>query len=430
MKNRERSAAVLRLLLVGWLIFASGKAYGQSTWVSIGPEGGKVGRFFQDPTNPNTIYIVSGEYPAAIYKSTNKGGTWIPFSKITNWVLSFACNPKKISEWYAGSYSQFMRSTDNGITWNTYNQTTGRYFYDIAVDSSSQDLLHACGSGDRGGGVWAMGYYKSTDRGTTWTSSFISVSSGTGSAIKVDPKNAKAIYVGGYVQEGSFNNGKVYKTTNGGANWSDVTGIITGIVYDILVDSTNVKRVFVLTGDGVFLSTNNGMSWSRNNGWMYGYKLAHDPKNKNILYAGGSNDVFKSTDGGTNWTRYTTGLTNAQCTNLAVDLGNSSNVFFSNGTGYFVSTNGGTSWNAFNSGLILSDITALGYASGAASALYAAVNNIGLFKTNNPLAKTGQANAVVWQTMTKFWDPSNIKLTDLKISPANPNILFASDYGT
>jgi len=398
------------------------------TWVSIGPEGGAVAKLLQDPANNNTLYVLSGDYPASFYKSTNKGGNWNAVVRVQGSAASFAINGKKASEMYMGGYSNFSVSTNSGTTW-TSNYHYNKTFYALSVDSANQSILHASGY-EWNGTRAVMAYFKSTNKGSSWTSTGMpgTADYGYANALAVDPKNSKNIWVGGYIRVGDNTFPKVFRTTNSGTNWTDVTGTITGFVEGILIDSTNVKRVFVLTYGGVFKSTDNGTTWSKNSGSVYGYKLTQDPKNKNTLYAGYYNQVFKSTDGGSNWTGYTTGLTLAgMCNGLCVDRGNSLNIFYGGSMGFYRSTDGGVNWNAYKSGLLLSSITSVKIAQGSPQLLYAAFAGDGLYKTTNPMGKAGMPEAVSWTRLPTFYDCHN--LTDLQISPTDPNVLYAFEGG-
>ncbi len=428
MKCRERSAAVLRLLFAGWITFAAGKACGQGTWIPIGPEGGAVAKFLQDPANGNNLYLLSGTYPAVLMKSTNKGSSWTIFSTIQGSAASFTVNSKKPSEMYMGGYSNFSRSTDSGASW-TSDYQKNKSFFAVSVDSFNQNVLYGCGY-EYNSNAALMAYFKSTDKGNTWSSSVMPVTmdAGYANAMVVEPKNSKNIWIGGYTLSGSDVLPRLFKTTNGGTSWIDATGKVAGTIHDILIDSTNVKRIFLITGAGVFKSTDNGLSWSQNSGFVYGYKLAQDPKNKNTLYVGSYTQIYKSTDAGVNWNACTNGLSLAgSCNSIVVDKTNSANVFYGGSIGFFKSTDSGQNWNAFNSGLLLSSITSLKVTRGSPPALYAAFSGDGLYKTTNPMGKAEKPGAVTWTKLPRFYDCHN--LTDLQVSPIDPNVLYAFEGG-
>jgi photosystem II stability/assembly factor-like uncharacterized protein len=427
MRKQAWKTGFLPWLWLGCVVFGPVQLLGQS-WVSIGPEGGAVAQLLQDPANNNNLYLLSGNYPANFIKSTNKGSSWNEITQVKGSAASFTINWKKPSELYMGGLGNFSVSTNSGSSW-TSNNSFSKSYYDVSVDSFNQNILHGCGY-DYSSGKTLMAYFKSTDKGTSWTSSVMNITMdyGYAYALAVDPKIPKNIWIGGFIYAGGNLSPKVFKTTNGGSNWSDMTGTIVGQVQDIVIDSTNVKRVFVLTMGGVFKSTDNGSTWIQNSGYVYGYKLTQDPKNKSILYAGSYNMIFKSTDGGINWQSYNSGLTVAgTCNSLFVDRGNSQNVFYGSSKGFYKSTDAGQNWNAFSSGLLLSNVTSVKIAKGTPQTLYAAVSGDGLYMTTNPTGKAQKPGAVTWTRLPTFYDCHN--LTDLQVSPTDPTVLYAFEGG-
>lgn len=77
--------------------------------------------------------------------------------------------------------------------------------------------------------------------------------------------------------------------------------------------------------------------------------IAIDPKNPNVIYAGYSTTwdggVFKSTTGGSNWTKVSTELSNMPNVHaLAIDPKNTNIIYAGTMNGVFKSTNGGKNW--------------------------------------------------------------------------------------
>jgi photosystem II stability/assembly factor-like uncharacterized protein len=433
MKKQTLKTSFLPWLLLGCIVFSSGQLFGQSSWISIGPEGGSVSRIAQDFSNANVLYLISADYPQKMFKSTNKGGQWTEMAMgFSSSLVSLELNRKNPSEMFTCGYGSFYRSTNSGSSWTTVNLSNG-YFYDLTPDSVDQNILHASGyEWNSSTSTTNMIYLKSTNKGSDWNKSFLpTIENGFGYAVAVEPKNSNHVWVGGYQYAGGVTAPKLFRTTNGGTSWTEVTGTLSGDIQDIFVDSTNVKRILVVTTATTYYSTNNGASWNTCTGYPNGHRITQDPSNKNTFYIAGYSNAYKSTDGGMGWNVYINGLSSAKNgSDILVDRTSSSMVFGSYLTGFYKSTNSGTDWNSFNTGLQISNITALELSPEATPTLYAAVNQMSLFKTTNPLQKVGQADAVVWQMLTKFWDDSNTKLTDLKILPTNPNILYASDLGT
>ena len=424
MKHKIRLSCMVRVLLAGWLISIGDKAAGDATWVPIGPEGGEVSGVVQHPTQPQVLFISAGKDKATIYKSTDRGNTWSKLAIMNGGVKCLSINRKNPTDLYAGTYGQFSKSTDGGFTWTTvYVSMT--FFSDLSPDSLNPNIIHAAGYAyNYTFGRYLMAYLKSTDKGATWSTKTPANTEGYGYALCVDPKNPKVLFLGGYSYDGEMA-AKLYKTTDGGDSWSDVTGPLTNSVYDLIMDSTSVKRVFALTGYCVYRSTDMGSSWQKNNGSVSGSSLCQDPKNKNSLYVGHNGMVFSSTDGGLNWALRIEGLSDAKFANcLLVDRTLPSTVFMGSDGGFFKSTNGGNQWTCFNTGIQSTHITAVHPVPSNPSVLYAAHLNGYVFRTQNALAKSGSASAVSWDKITTIPDCDSYSIKTILTDPSNPNLIY------
>ncbi|MGB6715857.1 MAG: hypothetical protein WBE47_02780, partial [Candidatus Acidiferrales bacterium] len=197
----------------------------------------------------------------------------------------------------------------------------------------SQPLVYYMGA--TGGGVW-----KTEDGGITWHN----VSDGfmmTGSvgAIAVAGDDPNLIYVGmGEApvrgQSSSFGDG-MYKSTDAGKTWAHIGLENTRTISKVIVHPRNDDLVYVAaqgsrwapTEDrGVYRSNDGGKTWKKIlfvDPSAGPSDLAMDPSNPRILYAafwdhqrtpwqirsgGPHSGVWKTTDGGDNWTRLTEGL--------------------------------------------------------------------------------------------------------------------------
>ena len=72
----------------------------------------------------------------------------------------------------------------------------------------------------------------------------------------------------------------------------------------MVIDPVDGRRLYAGTCEGVFRSTDGGNNWSAIKGSLKRgpvKALVIDPKERNTLYAGTTEGVFKSTDNGLNW---------------------------------------------------------------------------------------------------------------------------------
>ncbi len=171
------------------------------------------------------------------------------------------------------------------------------------------------------GGVW-----KTTNGGTNWTAMTDGLSTLSGGDIVIDPVNPNIIYYASgeanFSVDSQYGDG-IFKSTDAGVTWNKIatTAQVGSYIAQICVDPTNTQVIYAAGTSGVFKTTNGGTAWSNTGAGTYGVSLILDPVNTQILYLGTLFGlVKKSTNGGTSWTTLTTGLpsTNAQRTQLAM----------------------------------------------------------------------------------------------------------------
>jgi hypothetical protein len=184
----------------------------------------------------------------------------------------------------------------------------------IAINPNNPNVIY---QGSSGGGVW-----RSTDGGLNWTpltDQQATLGTGEPSAIAVDPSDTSTIYVG---TSGRFvlNISKgILKSTDGGGSWiilgSDFPAGNTGNA-DSLFAGQSINAVIV------------------------------DPSNSNVVYLGADIGLFRSTDGGRNWTPGTNGFGDARSLVLDPTSPPANRILYAgiSGSGIRQSTNGGQSW--------------------------------------------------------------------------------------
>jgi len=253
-----------------------------------------------------------------------------------------------------------------------------------AIDAVPTDPLTIY-VGTASGGVW-----KSIDGTNTFKPIFDEHTQSIG-AVSVDPTDPKIVWVGtgeSWTRNSVSIGDGVYKSTDGGDNWTKMGLGDSERISRIQIDSKNHDTVFVCaTGHlwnaneerGVFKTTDGGKSWKKvlyvdaDTGCS---DLAMDPQEPRILYAGmwtfrrspdffdsggmGSG-LFKSTDGGETWARLEHDLPKRPVGRVAVTVAPSRpSVIYSvveakNGkkqaTALYRSEDGGTSWTKMSDAL-------------------------------------------------------------------------------
>src|SRR5213593_2716457 len=188
--------------------------------------------------------------------------------------------------------------------------------------------------GAASGGVW-----KSVNGGTTFKPVFDKQAVQSIGAVTIDPKNPKVIWVGSgeaWTRNSASIGDGVYKSTDGGDNWSNLGLKESERIAKILVDPTESNTVYVcvpgkLWSDsderGVYKTTDGGRTWTKvlkgPNASTGCSMMAMDHQNPKTLFAGrwdfrrkgwtfrsggdgpdapSGSGLFKSADGGASWT--------------------------------------------------------------------------------------------------------------------------------
>lgn len=174
---------------------------------------------------------------------------------------------------------------------------------------------------------------------------------GTIFSIAIHPKRPEVIYLSS--EKGLF------KTTDGGNNWSPIEGGLgTFPILSIAISPAIPSTLYVGTfSDGVYRSTDAGRSWLLINAGMRDYvsvvnAVVIDQKNPHILYAGTTMGSYKSVDNGVMWERISTGLNSVFVVCMAVDPENPALVYAGTSGGVYKSSDGGRRWSTSNNGMI------------------------------------------------------------------------------
>lgn len=209
------------------------------------------------------------------------------------------------------------RSTNNGQSFvDITNGLSGRFNWSTPyiLDIQDPNTLY----------VGSHILFKSTNRGTSWAAISGDLTRGPNGRLgtitcissAVLPNTQRVIYAG-------TDDAKLSVTTNGGTNWTDVTGTLPQrYITDVDCDRRNPAVAYVtLSGFNidqrnthVYKTTNYGASWQNISGNLLNVpvnSIICDYMRNDVLFVGCDAGVYYTTNSGTTWSILGTGLPNA-----------------------------------------------------------------------------------------------------------------------
>jgi photosystem II stability/assembly factor-like uncharacterized protein len=241
----------------------------------IGPEGNRLSAVAGVPGDASVYY--AGAASGGIFKTTDGGVHWQPVfdEQPVSSVGALAVAPSDPNVVWAGTGEPFIRSNisigwgvfksnDAGRTWSRMGlEATGRIAR-LVVDPRDPDVVLACAVGHAYGPQAERGVFRTTDGGKNWTK-VLFVDEATGcSDLVSDPNNPRILFAGTWQLEihtwGRESGGPgsgLYKSTDGGASWKALEG--EGLPkkpygkVGLAMSKANSSRVYALieTGGGI-----------------------------------------------------------------------------------------------------------------------------------------------------------------------------------
>lgn len=344
----------------------------------IGPfRGGRVTAVEGTTEDPYTFYM--GSTGGGVWKTENAGQSWENISDgyfAAGSIGSIEVADSDPNVIYVGTGSDAPRgnispgvgiykSTDEGRTWEHCGLRKGGQIGEIRAHPENPDLVYAAVLGNVFGPSEERGIFRSKNGGRTWEK-VLFISDKTGAVdININPGNPRILYAGFWRVErkpwtliDGAKEGGVYRSVDGGDNWSRVEGGLpaTGLLgkVDIAISPADPDRIWVLqetaeeeTG-GLYCSSDGGDSWVRVNGehrlrqrQYYYTHLYADPVDKETVYVLNTG-FYKSTDSGRSFERIS--VPHGDVHDLWLNPDNPLIMVNSNDGGANVTLDGGASW--------------------------------------------------------------------------------------
>lgn len=346
-------------------------------WRSIGPfRGGRVTAVAGVASQPLVFYF--GATGGGVWKTSDGGIDWEPITDGsvfgTGSVGAIGLSDSDPNVIYVGMGEAPIRgnfshgdgvykSTDAGKTWKRIGLEDTRQISRICVHPKNPDLVYVAAQGH----AWApneqRGVFRSKDGGKSWEKVLSRGDKAGASDLIIDPTNPNNIYAGFWevyrkpwtLESGGPGSG-VFKSTDGGDSWTEITrnpGMPKGLIgiVGITVSPANPDRLWAIIeaeDGGVFRSDNAGKTWMKVNeerrlrqrAWYY-TRIYADPKNAETVYVLNTG-FYRSNDGGRTFSGI--GVPHGDNHDLWIAPEDPQRMIESNDGGANVSFNGGKSW--------------------------------------------------------------------------------------
>jgi len=306
----------------------------------------------------------------------------------------------------------------------------------IAFHPTSKGTIYI---GAPDGGLWVT-----TDSGTSWSTKTDGLASLGVSAIAIDPGTPATIYIGTGDRDNNDATGiGVLKSTNGGSSWSSSnSGMGNAVVSKIIIDPQKTSILLAATSAGIYRSTNSGGSWTKTSSSTGFYKdIVFKPHNPNVVYATAGGGFFRSSNNGVSWSQISSGLTSASRGVIGVTPADTNRVYFiTTGTYTFsycyISTNGGTSFRTKSTSPNIMDYSDNGSGTGGQAwydlCVAADTANAGTIYVGGINVFKSQDSGATW-TVSAHWVGTGVPVihADIHVFAINPlnNRLYTGDDG-
>ena len=359
------------------------KLFADMKWRAIGPfRGGRTKAAAGHPGQPYTFYV--GVVNGGVWKTTDAGRTWKPVfdDQPSGSVGSIAVAPSDPNIVYVGSGEGLgrpdlsvgdgiYRSSDGGRTWTHFGLRDGQQIPNIAVDPRNADRLFVAVAGHPYGPNEERGIFRSTDGGRSFQKVLYKSPDVGGNDVDIDPANPDVVYATLWEErQGPWENaqwrgtgGGIFKSTDGGSTWQQLTaglpqnGALTQA--NLAISPSDSRRLYAAIAVGpatsFYRSDDAGGTWTqitddaRPVGRIGGGDLAVpivNPKNADNVFTA-STVSYKSVDGGKTWAPFKVAPGGDDYQNGWINPNDPNIMLLASDQGAVVTLNGGESWSSW-----------------------------------------------------------------------------------
>jgi photosystem II stability/assembly factor-like uncharacterized protein len=384
--SRIKSWSLLITLLVPTLASPQQfdpKLFQELHWRNIGPfRAGRTVAISGIPDQPSVFYMAPNN--GGVWKTTDYGRTWNPIfdDQPAGSIGALAIAPSNPDIIYVGSGEGLRRpdlstgngiykSTDGGRTWQHLGLRDGQQLGAILIDPQNPNRVFVAVLGHPYGPNPERGVFRSLDGGVNWEKVLYKDENTGAIDLAFDPKDPNTIYSDMWASRrppwttgGSYDGpgSGLYKSVDGGTNWKQLTkGLPTWTEglgrIGLGAAPTDGGRIYALVDSpklgGLYRSDDAGESWQRVNNdkriWGRGDDFACvrvNPKDKDTIYVANIS-TYRSTDGGRTFTAIKGAPGGDDYHTIWINPKNPDIIALAVDQGATISVNGGQTWSSW-----------------------------------------------------------------------------------
>jgi len=356
--------------------------YSTLEWRMIGPfRAGRTVGATGVRGQPNVFYI--GINNGGVWKTTDYGHIWTPIfdAQPSGSIGDLAVAPSNPNVVYVGSGEGIQRpdlstgdgiykSTDAGKTWRHLGLRDGQQIGGVIVDPRDENRIFVAVLGHPYGPNPERGVYRSTNGGETFERVLYKDENTGAAQVGFDPNNPQIIYAALWAgRQGPWENSSwngplsgLFKSVDGGTTWRQLTTGFPTTAQGLgrigfTIAPSDSRRMYATvdapTLGGIYRSDDAGETWRRTNSevrvWGRASDFAEvkvDPRNADVVYSANTS-TYRSTDGGKTFTAVKGAPGGDDYHRIWINPDNPEIMLIASDQGATITVNGGKTWSSW-----------------------------------------------------------------------------------
>jgi photosystem II stability/assembly factor-like uncharacterized protein len=356
--------------------------YSSLEWRMIGPfRGGRTIGATGVRGQPNVFYV--GVNNGGVWKTTDYGRVWAPIfdAQPTGSIGDLAVAPSNPNVIYVGTGEGvqrpdlstgdgFYKSTDAGKTWRHLSLQDGQQIGGVIVDPKDENRIFVAVLGHPYGPNPERGVYRSTNGGETFERVLYKDENTGAIQVAFDPSNPQIVYANLWAgRQGPWENASwngplsgLFKSVDGGTTWRQLTtGLPTAAQglgrIGFTIAPSDPRRMYATvdapTLGGIYRSDDAGETWRRTNDevrvWGRASDFAEvkvDPRNPDVMYSANTS-TYRSADGGKTFTAIKGAPGGDDYHRIWINPDNPDIMLIASDQGATITVNGGKTWSSW-----------------------------------------------------------------------------------